>query len=446
MNRVPSQVVLEPMLTATPARRPSPAPWTRRRFLAASGLGVLAPIAILGAGGDAADDDAFASFDRTVTEFMRARQIPGGSLAVVKDRRLVYVKGYGWADRDKQVPVRPDTLFRIASISKPFTAAAVLKLVERQHVQLEDKAFATAGLLPPENDPRLRDERIARITVRQLLQHTAGWDRDRSGDPMFQWKKIARELKLTGPPEPRGIIRYMTGRKLDFEPGARYAYSNLGYCVLGRLIEKLSGKAYSDFVRESLLGPAGIMRMRLGKTLEAAPNETRYYTAKDERGESLFPGTPGQVAEPYGTFSIEVMDAHGGWLATAADLVRFAAMLDDPRSSPLLQPATLDQMNAPPPPPAWRAKNGNLEPAYYGCGWMVRPVGHEGRANYWHSGSLPGTSSLLVRRWDGLDWAVVFNQRSGDDKLPDGAIDGALHQAAAAVSRWPTHDLFPANL
>ena len=416
---------------------------TRRRFLAVSGFFAVAPFALAADAGSTPEPEAFASFDRAVTDFMRARKIPGGSLAVVKDRRLVYAKGYGWADRDKQLPVQPDTLFRIASISKSFTAAAVLKLVEEQRVNLQDKALEAAGLLPSQEGPPIQDERVRRVTVAQLLHHTAGWDRERSGDPMFQWRKIARELKIEGPPQARSIIRYMVSRKLDFEPGARYAYSNFGYCVLGRLIEKISGLSYGDFVREVVLKPAGISRMHLGTTLQVAPNETHYYTSGDAMGRSLFPDTPSRVPEPYGVFSLEVMDAHGGWLGTAADLVRFAAALDDPAHSRLLKPDSLRRMYAPPPPPAWRRTDGALEAAYYGCGWMVRPVGQEGRANYWHSGSLPGTSSLLVRRWDGLDWAVVFNLRSAEAKLPDGAIDGTLHQAAAAVSRWPRHDLFP---
>ena len=99
-------------------------------------------------------------------------------------------------------------------------------------------------------------------------------------------------------------------------------------------------------------------------------------------------------------------------------------------------------MAAPPPPPAGRRSDGTLEAAYYGCGWSVRPTGGKGRANYWHNGSLPGTATLLVRRWDGLSWAVLFNQRSEDRNLPDTAIDSALHRAADSVAAWPTKDLF----
>ena len=99
-------------------------------------------------------------------------------------------------------------------------------------------------------------------------------------------------------------------------------------------------------------------------------------------------------------------------------------------------------MYAPPAPPASRRTDGTVESSFYGCGWMVRPVGTAGRANYWHSGSLPGTNTLLVRRHDGLSWAVLFNQRSEDKKLPDGAIDAALHRAADSVRVWPEQDLF----
>ena len=99
-------------------------------------------------------------------------------------------------------------------------------------------------------------------------------------------------------------------------------------------------------------------------------------------------------------------------------------------------------MYDPPPPPVSRNRVNQLDDAYYGCGWMVRPIGQSRSANYWHNGSLPGTFALLVRRWDGLSWAVLFNQRSEDIKLPDAAIDRALHRAADSVTEWPNEDGF----
>ena len=152
--------------------------------------------------------------------------------------------------------------------------------------------------------------------------------------------------------------------------------------------------------------------------------------------------TPIASTEPYTGFCLEAMDSHGAWLASAVDLVRFAAALDDPARTTWLPPAARSLIYEPPAAPVSRRPNGSLKPVYYACGWDVRPVGQDGRANYWHAGSLPGTSTLLVRRHDGLAWAVLFNQRSTDPKLPDGAIDGALHEAADAVAEWPEGDLF----
>jgi CubicO group peptidase (beta-lactamase class C family) len=384
------------------------------------------------------------AFDHEVEAFMASRGVPGGALAVVKDRRLVYARGYGWADREKKIPARADSLFRIASISKPVTGVAVMKLVEDGRLSLDEKAFPFLGIAPAVQSLIDPEPRMHHITVRQLLQHTGGWDRDKSFDPMFRSERIAR-ANLTPPPATAvDVIRYMLSRPLDFDPGTRYAYSNYGYCVLGRLIEKVSGQSYEKFVQETILAPAGIKRMRLGKSLDGqqAPDEVRYYPSDGAEADSVFPGEPRKVPWPYGGFHLEAMDAHGGWIASAIDLARFAAALDDPEHSPLLKQESFTTMYAPPPAPASRRADGTLESSYYGCGWMVRPVGQRGRANYWHSGSLPGTNTLLVRLANGLSWAVLFNQRSEDKKLPDGAIDAALHRAVATVSDWPGHDLF----
>src|SRR5206468_5725413 len=169
-------------------------------------------------------------------------------------------------------------------------------------------------------------------------------------------------------------------------------------------------------------------------------------SVQTDQDSSLNPPSPGgrgnhgarnRVSWPYGGFCLESMDAHGGWIASAVDLARFAAALRDPQHSPLLKPESLQIMHAPPEPPVSRNSDGSLKDHYYGCGWLARPVGRGVGANYWHTGSLPGTSTLLVRRHDDVSWVILFNQRSDDDKLPDGDIDPALHRAADAVRDWP---------
>ena len=410
---------------------------SRRRF---AGLCTLAlPALLKAADPPPADASPFAGFDREVESFMSERNVPGAALAVVKDKRLVYAKGYGWADRDRKLPARADSLFRIASISKPITAVAVMKLIEDGKLSLDTKAFDLLKLEPFFEKGAKPDERLRTITVRQLLQHTAGWDRDASFDPMFRPGRIAEVTRTPPPAGPEAVIRYMLGRQLDFDPGARYAYSNLGYCVLGRIIEKLTGSRYEDFVRKTVLTPCGIRHMTLGRSLEgqAAANEVRYYAEGDEQDDSVFPDKPGKVPAPYGAFHLEAMDAHGAWIGSAVDLARFAAALYGPASSPLLKAETIREMFAVPPPPVVPK-----EKRYYGCGWSVRLAGPKGELSTSHNGSLPGTATFLVRRWDGISWAMLFNQRSADKSKPDSAIEAALHRAADAMTAWPEPDLF----
>jgi N-acyl-D-amino-acid deacylase len=383
------------------------------------------------------------AFDPEVEAFMTARNIPGGALAVVKNRRLVYARGYGWADREGKIRATPESLFRIASISKPITGVAVLKLVEDGKLDLDARAFDIVQLKPILEAGRAPDARLKQITIRQLLHHTGGWDRSRSYDPMFRARQIAQQTNTPAPASTSAVIRYMLGQTLDFDPGARFAYSNLGYCVLGRVIEQISGQTYESFVRDQLFARIGIEHARIGASLDGrqALGEVRYYTTDNALGDCVFPSVTGKVPWPYGGFHLEAMDAHGGWIASAVDLARFAAALDHQRRSQLLDPASCRTMYEPPPPPVSRRENGALRGSWYACGWSVRPV-RRGAANYWHNGSLPGTATLLVRRWDGLSWVALFNQRSENQELPDSAIDLALHRAADSVREWPAHDWF----
>ena len=183
--------------------------------------------------------------------------------------------------------------------------------------------------------------------------------------------------------------------------------------------------------------------MKIGSSRQQAEGETRYYTPDNQEASSVFPDGPRKVPWPYGGFHLEAMDAHGAWIASAVDLARFAAALNDPLRSPLLKSGAWKEMLQPPPAPVARREDGVLDSVFYACGWHVRPIKKDGRANFWPNGSLPGTSSLLVRRWDGINYAVLFNQRSENLKLGDSAIDPALYASADSVKEWPKEDLFP---
>ncbi len=384
------------------------------------------------------DQPELASFDALMRDFMHAHKPVGAALAVSKDGRLVYARGFGLADRDARRPVEPASLFRIASISKPLTSAAILQLVERKSLSLTAKLCRVLGL------GNTKDLRWQQITIDQLLHHTGGWDRDKSFDPMFRSLKIAKRFKKTPPAMPEDIIRYMTATPLDFDPGSRYAYSNFGYSLLGRVIERVSRMRYGEYVRRHLLAPLGVRQSQLGATLveRRRPSEVRYYDLKGRTGTTVMDASGRQVPLPYGCWCLEAMDSHGGWIASAVDLVRFASALDLPERCRILTPASIETLFARPEGPAGYKPDDEPKAAYYGCGWQVRAAGHGGH-NTWHTGALDGTSTLLVRRHDRIDWAVLFNCReSADGKNLAGEIDPLVHAAADQVTHWPTNDQF----
>jgi CubicO group peptidase (beta-lactamase class C family) len=376
------------------------------------------------------------SFDSLIPPLMAKHGIPGGAVGVVKDGRLVLVRGYGWADSAAHVPVEPDALFRLASISKPITSAAVLTLVEQGKLDLDAKAFSFLTDLQPPAGAAV-DPRLATITVRQLLYHSGGWNRDATFDPIDISKTIAQAVGAPEPASTETVIRYMKGKPLQFDPGQAFNYSNFGYVILGRVIERVSGMSYGDFVRTQVLAPMGITHMRLGRTLLAdrARGEVHYYE-KAGLVPSVFPGA-GLVPWPYGFFHLEAWDASSAWIASAPDMMRFMTAVDDLPSRPdFLSPQTMATMLAHPPAPLWQNS------AYwYGMGWSVRPV--NGGTIWWHGGSLMGTTTLLVRAHNGVSWVALFNARDVPPTSSfDEEVDAALWKAVGAVHTWPSEDLF----
>jgi N-acyl-D-amino-acid deacylase len=399
--------------------------------IAAALLCLAGTIAVLPAAGPPVTGRAqpeLATFDRLMHSFLREQGIPGAALAVGRKGKVFYARGFGHADVEHKRLVDPDALFRIASISKPITAVAVLQLVERGKLKLDDGVFDLLELKAPE---KAFDPRWKKVSVRHLLSHRGGWDMKRSADPMFQSPEIVRGLDIRPPAMPRDIIRWMLGQPLDFDPGSKEAYSNFGYCLLGRVIEKASGQFYEAYVKQHVLAPLGISGMRLGRTLTPAPGEVEYHAVGKGRA-VMGPSLGKRVPWPYGAWCQEALDAHGGWLASAPDLVRFGMAFDEPTRCKVLKLETIGLMFAPPVPAVSEKKS------WYAMGWSVRPDQCAGKPNTWHGGSLPGTSTLLVRRCDGLTWAVLFNQRKTREKKEAvGLIDPLLHDAADQVKHWP---------
>jgi N-acyl-D-amino-acid deacylase len=380
------------------------------------------------------------SYDQTISDLMRKYEVPGGAVAVLRDGKLIYARGFGYADVENKTPVQPDALFRIASVSKPITSAAIMKLVEDGKLTLDDRAAPFIAHLTPAQGATA-DPRWEQITIRQLLNHTGGWDRDRPNggfDPMFRSGIAAAAVNAPAPASAETVIRYMKGMPLDFNPGERFAYSNFGYAILGRVIERLSGMPYEDYVRARVLQPVGAHRTRLGKTRmsDALAGEVKYYWPgmglNAPLAQSVFPGE-GLVPVNYGAFYVEAMDSHGGWVSSTVDLLRFLAGVDGRANRPdILSPGLVAEMtsNGPALCPGGAC--------YYAGGWRVRPT--QGDATWSHGGSLHGTTSILVRSYHNFSWVALFNARAGTSF--DAELDAALWSALAGVTSFPAHDLF----
>ena len=373
------------------------------------------------------------SYDRIIGRLMRDHGIPGAAVAVGHGR-LVYARGFGMADRIAGVPVQPDSIFRIASLSKPVTAIAVLKLVEDGRLDLDTPVFR--DLLAHIDPHSTSDRRMNQITVRDLLRHSGGFDSDRSGAPQWMQRKIARKIRKPTPLDCVDVIAYMKGRRLDFSPGKRFAYSNFGYCALGRVIEQVSGMPYEDFVRRAILRPAGAERMRIANPFLQGrlENEVKYYDyPRAKKSKSLDPKVRTRVSWPYRGF-LSTMDAHGGWAASAIDLLRVVVAVDGRNNDDIVTRETIELMIGRPP--------YARDVVWYGLGWSVRDIG-DGASNWWHTGSIPGASSLLVRAGNGHAWAVLMNSRPKKWKAFQRVLDRTLWDAFRQVTWWPSHDLFP---
>lgn len=374
-----------------------------------------------------------AQCDAAVQKFMKRWSIPGASVAISRHGKLVYARGFGHADLARTQPMTPGNLLRVASVSKPVTAVAVMKLVEDGRLDLQHKAFGPEGYLNGAYFTGvITDARIYDITVQQLLEHTGGWNRNAgvdgfsSSDPIDFPLHVAQVMQVPNPVGDSTLVRYLLSKGLNFKPGSRYAYSNIGYLVLGKIIEKVTGQAYETWVRANILEPTGVREAHLGHNLlrDKQEREAEYFCPSTNA--SCY-GTGKRVPYAYGGANLEAMNAHGGWLFTARDLVRLLLAVDGSPTRPdILLPATLDTMTAP--------SEANR---HYAKGWMVNK-----RSVWWHTGCLNGSTSCVARTSEGYTWAILLNACPNTNRFWKDVEDLGW-DCINGTPAWPTHDLFP---
>jgi CubicO group peptidase (beta-lactamase class C family) len=338
---------------------------------------------------------------RLAAGFKRSFNVPALSVAIARNGQFVFDQGFGFnqgfaVGKQKDMgPANMSSLFRIADVTKPITAVTIFTLIEQGKLNLTDKVFGPSGILGTKYGKAPYKQYVTDITVDNLLTHTCGGWPDGSTDPMFRFNSWDQS-KL--------IAWTLDNLPLTSPPGQHWAYSNIGYCLLGRVIEQVSGQPYAYYVQSTILAPCGISDMRIaGDTLkQRAPNEVVYVGQYNE--------------DPY-KMNIARMDSDAGWLATPSALVQFLDHVGGSGSIPsILKPETIHLMTTPSP-----------VAANYARGWMV------GMGNMWHSGSLPGSTTLMVRTSTGLSWAALANTRTEPHDEIDTALDTTMWNMVRAA-------------
>ena len=369
-----------------------------------------------------------AALDSYIERFMRRWEIKGGSLAVMKDGRLIYSKGYGWADEEKGIPMSPGHIMRIASLSKLITATAIMQLCERRVLNLEDRVFGDGGILDCPQFSRIRDKRARSITVEHLLRHEAGFTMHR-GDPMFTTRSIIIREGLDTVPDMDRIIEYALGDRLGYTPGTGFRYSNLGYLILTKIVEVCSGMDYEEYCQENILHPAGCYDMHLARNLyeDRYPNEVRYYETHEAEPVPAFDNSGDTLWRSYGGSNIEGLLGAGAWVASPAEFVRFTASIDgDPSVPDVISPESVRMMTADPDHP------------YRPIGW-VRAGEH---SDWSRTGTLAGTSALVKRQSNGYIWMFATNTSSWKGSRFTRDIDRMYRTASSRIAEWPARDLY----
>jgi CubicO group peptidase (beta-lactamase class C family) len=351
---------------------------------------------------------------RLAGAFMETYQVPGLSVAIAIKGRPAYVEAFGVADREAGEALTPQHRFRIASISKPITSTGVFTLIEAGKLQLDSHVFGPNSILGDDYPtPPNHRSNIEQITIEHLLTHTTGgWSG--TGDPMgFHNEKNHHDL-IAWALENSGLVN---------SPGKSFAYSNFGYCVLGRVIEKVTGKTYEQYIRDNILRRCDISDMQIaGNTLEErATNEVKYY---DQTGR-----------DPYG-MNVARMDSHGGWIATPSDLTAFFTHIDGFKDTDqLLSDDTLRTMTTAPASSYFKGSLfGMNTPATanpsYAKGLFVNSSNC-----CWHGGWLPGTVTITVRTNADFCWSAFTNTQSKfQDMFP--SLDQLVWHMALSVAGW----------
>lgn len=366
-------------------------------------------------------------FDREIQRFMRYWGIRGGSFALMRNDSLLYAKGYGYANVEDTIKCSVSDLFRVASVSKLITAVGIMKLKEQGHLKLNQTVFGKDGIL---NDSifthRIRDKKIKNVTVEHLLRHTSGFSNP-IGDAAFNPDIVARVLHKPLPLTLDDMVEYASLNKLRHRPGTSYNYSNIGYLVLSKIIEKVTNIEYETYIKDSILTPIGCYDMHLAQNYpwNFKDHEVTYYEVKEAEKVPAFDGSSKMVMKSLGGNDVRGLSGAGGWIASAPELLLFVAAINkNSGRENFLTKESIKQMTH---------FDKRLKP----IGWASVTS-----KEWLRSGSMAGTSALIKRQKDGYTWVFISNSSSWNGPYLSKRMSHSISTAIRRVKEWPKQDLF----
>lgn len=378
------------------------------------------------------DCEGLVKMEKDVKVFMQRWQIRGMEIAVMRGDSLLYAKGFGWADKEKEEPMRAGTIMRVASVSKLITAAGIMKLVEDGKLHLSDKVFGPHGIL---NDTlytnNIKDKAYFDITVEQLLRHESGLT-IRRGDPMFRTRDWMNIYHLKEVPDQEKLTSIAVQKRLGYAPGKGHEYSNFGYLLLSMIIERKTGQPYEKWMQENILEPAGCMDCHLAFNSyeEKLPGETRYHMQDNDPPVPKYDNSADSVVRCYGGNDIRLLKGAGAWVISAPELARFIASIDGKPGVPdILSKKSVREMTA------------HSEDHKFGLGWnSVDP-----KKGWQRTGSLSGTSAYVTVFPDGECWILISNTHAWKGPRFSRTVHNFIAQCRQRYSgKLPKQDLFQA--
>ncbi len=355
------------------------------------------------------------SFNQQITHLMCSYHIPGAAIAIFKNGHLYYTHGYGYADVNHHRKTQPNTLFRIASISKTITAITTLQLAQLGFIHLNTPIVKILNKLKPYSKQKMTPG-VNAITTKDLLHMASGWDGDFDGglDVLFgPWDHHFVNITKDYPPVScLTAARYTLGQPLQYRAGTHFSYANINYCLLGLIIDKTVAnkygyQPYEKYVQQQVLAPLGIHNMFIGNTRYSQRNslETHYYgIQKINPNKKLI--DPRVL--PYSRYQLLHYNfANGGWVASAVDLGKIANALANGK---ILNKKMLHLMlQKPKKIPYIKSALVRGDKIYYGMGWFIKQT-PQGKIWVTH-GSFTGTNSLILHKPNGDIYAIIFNKK-----------------------------------